>query len=85
MPDKDGWIEITDGCELPEYDKDVLIYYEWTSSDKKDPTTYECIEIGNRYNTNKGKDYERHQWRDKEYNDREPSHWQPLPNKPIKK
>lgn len=82
--ENNGWIKVEEGCKLPDYDENVLVYYEIDGTNKKEVVIHEYWEIGRITNCSVGKGYKHYQWEDKEYNGINPTHWQPLPQKPKK-
>jgi len=73
---KNEWISPKE--KLPDFDVDVLIYYEIESK----TTTYKYIEIASVTSITQGKDYKNAEWKDKEYNSKEPLMWMPFPDYP---
>jgi Protein of unknown function (DUF551) len=74
------WISVKD--RLPELDTNVLIYWK-LSKDKKEGGYWDMIEIALLDSITKRKESISTEWRDSDYNTKNPTHWMPLPEPPT--
>lgn len=75
---KQQWISVKD--RLPEFDVKVLIY--WKLKKEKKTEYYDMIEIASLTSKTIGKGFELTEWQDSDYNNKNPTHWMPLPDVP---
>ena len=74
------WISVKE--RLPELDEYVLIYWQLKKGKKEEDGFYDMIEIASLDSITHRKDQVSTEWKDKEYNGKEPTHWMPLPKPP---
>lgn len=75
------WISVKE--KAPEFDIKVLVYRHWISENKEEKNPIGMIDVGYLQDTTSNRYGTQHEWKvGDDYDIRDVTHWQPLPEPP---